>query len=113
MADFADRAVAVIGGDVDQDGGAARPVAFEHDFFDLAAFQFAGAAHDGLLDVVGRHADTLLAARMAVRRRGLPSGSPPLRAAIVISLMMRVNAFPRLASVSRLFVLNGGPFGMA
>ena len=57
MADFADRAVAVIGGDVDQDGGAAGPVAFEHDFVDLAAFQFAGAAHDGLLDVVGGHAD--------------------------------------------------------
>src|ERR1700726_5311755 len=41
---------------------------------------------------------TALAATMAVRRRGFISGSPPWRAAIMISLMMRVNAFPRLAS---------------
>ena len=59
MADFADGAIAIIGGHVHQHGGAARPVAFEHDFVDLPAFQFAGAAHDGLLDVVGGHADGL------------------------------------------------------
>src|ERR1700731_5132333 len=41
---------------------------------------------------------TALAAVMAVRSRGFMSGSPPWRAAIIISLMMRVNAFPRLAS---------------
>src|ERR1700758_5038148 len=40
-----------------------------------------------------------LAAAMAVRRRGLPSGSPPPdRAAMVISLIRRVNVLPRLAS---------------
>ena len=39
-----------------------------------------------------------LAARIAVRSRGFPSGSPPPRAAIVISLMIRVNILPRLAS---------------
>src|SRR5580658_8280692 len=40
-----------------------------------------------------------LAAAMAERRRGLPSGSPPPeRAAMVISLMMRVKILPRLAS---------------
>src|SRR5689334_13960821 len=40
-----------------------------------------------------------LAAAMAVRRRGLPSGSPPpLFAAMVISLIRRVNILPRLAS---------------
>src|ERR1700682_4971823 len=39
-----------------------------------------------------------LAARTADLSRGLPSGSPPLRAAIMISLMMRVKTFPRLAS---------------
>src|SRR5579863_685479 len=40
-----------------------------------------------------------LAARMAVRRRGLPSGSPPpALAAMVISLIRRVNVLPRLAS---------------
>src|SRR3984893_7850254 len=40
-----------------------------------------------------------LAARIAVRSRGLPSGSPPPPfAAIVISLIRRVNVLPRLAS---------------
>src|SRR5580704_3636699 len=40
-----------------------------------------------------------LAAAMALRRRGLPSGSPPPeRAAMVISLMRRVKILPRLAS---------------
>src|SRR5207237_6920435 len=41
---------------------------------------------------------TALAAVIAVRNRGFISGSPPFRAAIMISLMMRVNVFPRLAS---------------
>src|SRR5271169_3744593 len=40
-----------------------------------------------------------LAAAMAPRRRGLPSGSPPPeRAPMVISLMRRVKILPRLAS---------------
>src|ERR1700722_17570692 len=41
-----------------------------------------------------------LAATMAPRRRGLPSGSPPppVLAAMVISLMRRVKILPRLAS---------------
>src|SRR5271170_3781891 len=40
-----------------------------------------------------------LAAAMAPRRRGLPSGSPPpWRAAMVISRMRRVKILPRLAS---------------
>src|SRR6187402_39421 len=41
------------------------------------------------------------AARMAVRRRGLPSGSPPPPlAAMVISLIRRVKILPRFASVA-------------
>src|SRR5512146_1117753 len=39
-----------------------------------------------------------LAAWMAVRRRGFLSGSPPLLAAMLISLMRRVKVLPRLAS---------------
>src|SRR5271157_2522039 len=39
-----------------------------------------------------------LAATIAVRRRGFVSGSPPLFAAIAISLMRRVKILPRLAS---------------
>src|SRR5438067_2108470 len=38
------------------------------------------------------------AAATAVRRRGFLSGSPPLLAAILISLIRRVNILPRLAS---------------
>src|ERR1700757_2618046 len=42
---------------------------------------------------------SLLAARMAVRRRGLLSGSPPpCLAAMVISLIRRVKILPRFAS---------------
>src|SRR5512138_1563898 len=42
-----------------------------------------------------------LASAMIVRRRGLVPGSPPpFRAATVNSLMMRVNALPRLASAA-------------
>src|SRR5580658_1279226 len=41
------------------------------------------------------------AAAIALRRRGLPSGSPPPPlAAMVISLIRRVNILPRLASVA-------------
>src|SRR5215469_15712233 len=39
-----------------------------------------------------------LAAAMAVRRRGLVSGSPPCLAAMLISLIKRVKILPRLAS---------------
>src|SRR3954469_15871606 len=39
-----------------------------------------------------------LAAAMAVRRRGLVSGSPPFFAAMLISLIRRVKILPRLAS---------------
>src|SRR5260370_21708285 len=48
---------------------------------------------------------TALAAKMAVRRRGFMSGSPPLRAAIEISLMMRVKLFPRFASMAAFLCL--------
>src|SRR2546426_5817209 len=41
------------------------------------------------------------AARITVRRRGFPSGSPPpTRAATVISLISLVNTLPRLASAA-------------
>src|SRR5205085_9249478 len=41
------------------------------------------------------------ASAMAARSRGLPSGSPPpSRAAMVISLRMRVKTLPRLASAA-------------
>src|SRR5580698_6022796 len=47
-----------------------------------------------------------LASVTALRRRGFMSASPPPeRAAIIISLIMRVNAFPRLASVAAFLCL--------
>ena len=43
-----------------------------------------------------------LALAMAVRSWKLPAGSPPARAATVISRPMRVNTAPRLASTTAL-----------
>src|SRR5579864_9683575 len=49
---------------------------------------------------------SFLPARMAVRRRGFELGSPPpMRAAIVISRMTRVNTRPRFASVAAFLCL--------
>src|SRR5512140_3494288 len=49
---------------------------------------------------------TALAAAIAVRRRAFESGSPPpLRAAIMISLMTRVKTWPRLESVAAFLCL--------
>src|ERR1700722_19076304 len=48
---------------------------------------------------------TAFAAVTAVRRRGFISGSPPLRAGIMIFLIRRVNALPRLASVAAFLCL--------
>src|SRR5712691_7014222 len=59
VANFTHGAIAVVGGDHHQNGGAARAVAFEHDLVDLPAFELAGASHDGFLDVVGGHTDAL------------------------------------------------------
>ncbi len=59
MADIADRSITIVGGDQNQHRSASRPIAFEHDFIDLPALELARAAHDGALDVVGRHADGL------------------------------------------------------
>src|SRR5690606_36103905 len=48
---------------------------------------------------------TALAAAMAVRNRAFESGSPPDRAAMVISLMRRVNTLPRLESAAAFLCL--------
>src|SRR5208283_4603996 len=45
--DFADRAIAVIGGDLGKQSDSARAVALEHEFFVGKAGKFAGAALDG------------------------------------------------------------------
>ena len=55
MADFADGAIFVVGEDFDDDGDAAGAVALVGDLLVGDAFEFAGAALDGALDVVGGH----------------------------------------------------------
>ena len=98
VADFADRAIAVIGGDFDQDGHAAGAVAFEGDLFVGNARQLAGTALDGALDVVGGHVLGL--------SRGHGGAQPGILFRIaaaswrpwLISLMRRVKILPRLAS---------------
>ena len=55
MADFADGAIFVVGEDFDDDGYAAGAVALVGDLLVGDAFEFAGAALDGALDVVGGH----------------------------------------------------------
>src|SRR6202044_2441907 len=59
MTDLADRPVAIVSGHVHQNRCAAGAVAFERDFVNLAAFQFASAAHDGALDIIGGDAGGL------------------------------------------------------
>ncbi len=55
MADFAYGAVLVVGEDVDDDGDATGAVAFVGDLFVADAFELAGSALDGALDVLVRH----------------------------------------------------------
>ena len=111
MADIADGAVAVVSRDRNQHRRAARTVAFEHDFVDLAAFQFAGAAHDGALDVVGRHADSLggkdgrAQTRIRVGIAAAPGGDHDF-------FNDAGEDFPALGVEGALLVLDGRPFGM-
>src|SRR5208337_5039882 len=55
VTNFAHRAVTIVGVDVEQNRDAARPIAFEREFFVGGAGQFAPPALDGPLDVVGGH----------------------------------------------------------
>ena len=113
MADFAHRAIAIVGGHQHQHRRAARPVAFKRDFIDLAAFQFAGAAHDGALDVVGGHAgglggaDSFAKTRVHVRVAAAAAGGNH-------NLFDDAGKrFTALGVGGGLFVLDGRPFGMS
>ena len=55
VAKFADDAIAIGGYGFNQHAHAAGAIAFEGDFFILFAFELAGAAHDGALDIFVRH----------------------------------------------------------
>src|SRR5204862_287851 len=58
VAQLADRAVLVVGQDIDDDGRAARPVRFVLGLFVRDAGLFARAATDGALDVLGGAPDS-------------------------------------------------------
>ena len=112
MADLADGAVLVVGRDLDHDRNAAGTVAFVCDFVDLAAFEFARAAHDGALDVVVRHRNGF----------GGQDGSAETRVPVGIAAIARSDhdffddAGEDLAALgveSGLFMLDGRPFRMA
>src|SRR5215475_9481045 len=55
MADLAHRAVAVVSVNVEKDRHAARTISFERKFLVNGAWQFAGTALDGSLDIIGGH----------------------------------------------------------
>ena len=95
--DVADRAVAIVGRGLDQNRRAARPVAFEGDLFVGHARQLARAALNRTLDVVLRHVFSLCRSHCSAQSRILFRIAAAL-AAIVISLIRRVNILPRFAS---------------
>src|SRR2546421_6454362 len=57
VADLGYCAVPVVAGEINQQGAASRAVAFELELVEVDAWQLAGPALDGLLDVVGWHVD--------------------------------------------------------
>ena len=112
VANFADRAVAVVGGAVHDDGNAAGPVAFEGDFFVGGAGELTGAALDGALDVVVGH----------VLGLGGSDGAAQARIAVGITARLGGDAdfldelrenLAALGVERTLFVLDCRPFGMA
>jgi hypothetical protein len=97
VANFADRAIAVVGGAVNDDGDAAGTVALEGNFFVGGAGELTGAALDGALDVVVGHVLSLGGGDGAAQAR-VAVGSPPDLAAMLISLISCVKILPRFAS---------------
>jgi hypothetical protein len=91
---------------------ATGPVAFEHHLIDLAALQFAGAAHDGFFDVIGGHAGAFgcqdrrtqagIGVRVAAVARGDHDFFDDAR-----------ETFSALGVQGGFFMLDGRPFRMA
>src|SRR5215472_9633453 len=113
VTDFADRAVAVVGVDLRQQGDTAGAVAFEHEFLIDGAGQFTGSTLDGTLDVVGRHVLSLRG-RDGGAQAGIGIGvSPAVLGGDGDFLDKASENLAPLGVESALFVLDGGPFGMA
>jgi hypothetical protein len=98
VADLGDDPIAVVGGALDQDRDAARPVALHREVLVGRALEVSVPFWIARLMLSAGMFEPL-ALSTAVRRRGLLSGSPPpMRAAMVISRMILVKSLPRLAS---------------
>ena len=97
MADFTDSAIAIVGTDVEQDRDSARAIALERELFVVTPGSSPVPRWMARL-MLSAGMFSALAAATAVRRRGFMSGSPPLLAAMLISLIRRVKILPRLAS---------------
>ena len=112
MAHFAHRAVAVVGQHVHDERNAAGAVALERDFLVVHAFEFARAALNGALDVVGRHIFGL------GRSHGRSQPGIAVRIATTLGgdrdfLQQAGEDLAALGIQRALLVLNCGPFGMA
>ena len=112
--DLRRRAHAVVGQRLDEDRHAAGAVALVGDLL-VASRREARRCPSGsarLMLSAGMLA--ALAAAMALRRRGLPSGSPPpIAAATVISLISLVKTLAALGVLRRLLVLDRAPLGVS
>ena len=113
VAQFADRAVLVVGEDVDDDRRAARPVGFVLRLFVRHARLFARPAANGALDVVGGHVVRL--------RVGDDPAQPGIHVGIAAAgaggdrqlLDEAGENLPALGVEGALLVLDRGPLGMA
>src|SRR5271155_4816280 len=70
VADLADRAIAIVGVDVEQNRNSARAIAFERELLISRARQLARAALDGPLDIILRHVLGLGGENRAAQARG-------------------------------------------
>ena len=112
MTNLAHGAVAIVGQRLHDDRHAAGPVALEGDLFVAHAFQFAGAALDGPLDVVLRHVFGL--------GRGNGGAQPGVAVRVAAALgsdgdfLEQTGEYLAALGIQRaLFVLDCGPFRMA
>src|SRR5438270_12543121 len=109
MADFADRAIAIVSVDVEQDSDPTWAIALEGELLIIHSGQFARAALNGALDVVGGHVFGFRSS----------NGREQKRIGVGVSAVLSRNrnflnqASEDLAAIGierALFVLNCGPF---
>ena len=113
VADLTDGAVAVVGGDVHEDGDAAGAVALQGELFIDDAGELAGAALDGALDVVGGHV-LRLGGEHGAAQAGIGVGVAAAGAGGDGNFLDQAGeGFAALGVGGRLFMLDRGPFGVS